>query len=106
MPEFDFGSLLPEEKAKKPPVKITPQNHPESSPKISHNSSFETLVPSVSPSPTLTLDTIRGLYFLSTGIGDKSRSKAVLETELKTTLLDPHHFGKFLSNLATYLQGV
>lgn len=55
---------------------------------------------------TLTLDAIRGLYLLATGIGDKTAKKEQLEAQLKSQLLTPKAFGKFLETLAQYLQTI
>jgi len=52
----------------------------------------------------MTLDGLRGLYLLSTGIGDKISSKQILQNKLKNKLLNPKNFGVFLQNLAIFLE--
>lgn len=52
-----------------------------------------------------TLDTLRGIYFFMTGIGDKTMSKNQITLKIKQ-LLSPNTFGIFLENLSKYLQSI
>lgn len=54
----------------------------------------------------MTLDGIRGLFLIATGIGDKKSNKIILEQKLKEILLTPMGFGSFMENIAKYLKTV
>jgi hypothetical protein len=54
----------------------------------------------------MTLDGLRGLYLIASGIGDKKANKTALEQKLKAELLTPAGFGSFMENLAKYLKSV
>lgn len=58
------------------------------------------------PEVKMTLDGIRGLYLISSGKGDKTSNKVVLEQKLKESLLNPSGFGQFLENLSKYLKSI
>lgn len=54
----------------------------------------------------MTLDGIRGLYLVATGIGDKKMKKEELDDKLKKLLLTPKGFGQFQLNLANYFLSI
>lgn len=58
------------------------------------------------PEIKMTIDGLRGLYLLASGIGDKKMDKDKIGQKLKETLFKPQEFGGFLRNLATYLESI
>ena len=58
------------------------------------------------PEVHMTIDGLRGLKLLATGIGDKTSDKPALEQELKRRLFNPNEFAHFLKNLASYLESI
>ena len=58
------------------------------------------------PKSKMTIDGLRGLKLLTTGIGDKKSSKETIERELKQRLFNPSEFARFLKNLAEYLESI
>ncbi|MBD3197971.1 MAG: hypothetical protein GF317_23175 [Candidatus Lokiarchaeota archaeon] len=83
----------------KKPKKIKPKPKPKSKPKKPKK---KVLKKDRILNPTL--DTLRGIYFFLTGIGDKSLTKNQITIEIKKRMLDPNSFGLFLENLARYLK--
>lgn len=99
--------LLKKEQTEEPPKKKTIIPKPKTEKPIPLVENISTIPQQVKQEPkTLTLDAIRGLYLLATGIGDKTAKKEQLEAQLKTQLLTPKAFGKFLETLAQYLQTI
>lgn len=58
------------------------------------------------PTVNMTIDALRGIYRILTGIGDKKLTKQQLEMKIKEELLKPDSFGIFLKNLSTYLESI
>ena len=54
----------------------------------------------------MTIDGLRGLKRLATGIGDKLSNKATIEREVKQSLSTSKGFAVFIKNLMNYLESI